>query len=70
MCPRGGVVTQRVANLCTAGSSPARGLQKIRRYISGSADAGHGLHLRWIGFALATVGLLILAPSGACWLDP
>lgn len=35
MWPRGGVVTQRAANPCTAGSSPARGLQQTGRHISG-----------------------------------
>lgn len=33
MWPRGGVVTQRAANPCTAGSSPARGLQQTKRHI-------------------------------------
>lgn len=39
MRPRGGVVTQRAANPCTAGSSPARGLQHIGRHMPYSVGA-------------------------------
>ena len=39
MRPRGGVVTQRTANPCSAGSNPARGLHPINRSESGAAKS-------------------------------
>ena len=38
MRPRGGVVTQRTANPCSAGSNPARGLHSINKSEAGTAS--------------------------------
>lgn len=39
MRPRGGVVTQRTANPCSAGSNPARGLHSIKQSEGGAATS-------------------------------